>query len=206
MRKLFFLTLILFAGMAFKVSGQDMRTVFLDAPDKVFPLLTKNLRADLVDYIDAGMTAKVTNRLDGTTVLEELGGGYLRIATSSSSSMQAKLLPLKNDTIICVVRSVKAEVADSRVCFYDKEWNPIGGSGMFTSPSIRDFFVADGGADKWADACDIYLVSLTLSPDDNTLVAEYTMPSYMNVDDAGKIKPLLRKLTYRWNGERFVME
>ena len=206
MRKLFFLTLILFAGMAFKVSGQDMRTVFFDAPDKVFPLLTKNLRADLVDYIDAGMTAKVTNRLDGTTVLEELGGDYLRLAATSSSSMQAKLLPVRGDTVICVIRSVKAEVTDSRIFFYDMEWNLIEDGGMFAPPAIRDFFVSDADAEEWADACDIYLVSLTLSAGDNTLVAEYTMPSYMNVDDAGKIKPLLRRLTYRWNGERFVME
>jgi hypothetical protein len=32
------------------------------------------------------------------------------------------------------------------------------------------------------------------------------MPAYMNVDDAAKVKPLLRKLVYRWNGERFVID
>jgi hypothetical protein len=151
------------------------------------------------------MAAKVTNRLDGSCVLEELSADYLSLATTASSSMQAKLLPVNGDTVICVVRSVKAEAVDSRIYFYDKEWDVLDGSGMFTSPSIRDFFVSDSAADEWADACDIYLVSLTLSATDNTLVAEYTMPAYMSVDDAEKIRPLLRKLVYRWNGECFVI-
>ena len=204
MRKSFFLTLLLLCGAALQVPAQDMRTLFLEAPESIFPLLSKSYRADMVDYIDADMTAKVTNGLDGTSVLEELCGDYMRLATTASSSMQAKLLPMEGDTVICVIRSVKAEVADSRICFYDKEWNLVDGGEMFAPPTIRDFFVSD--ANEWADACDIYLVSLTLSAADNTLVAEYTMPAYMNVDDVGKVKPLLRKLTYRWDGERFVME
>jgi hypothetical protein len=32
------------------------------------------------------------------------------------------------------------------------------------------------------------------------------MPAYMNVDDAAKVKPLLRKLVYRWSGGRFVID
>ncbi len=204
MRKLFFIIMLL-CGAVSQVSGQDMRTLFLEAPENVFPLLSKSYRADLVDYIDAGMAAKVTNRLDGSCVLEELSADYLSLATTASSSMQAKLLPVNGDTVICVVRSVKAEAVDSRIYFYDMEWDVLDGGGMFTSPSIRDFFVSDSAADEWADACDIYLVSLTLSATDNTLVAEYTMPAYMSVDDAGKIRPLLRKLVYRWNGECFVI-
>ena len=206
MRKKFFLTLFLLGGAASLVSAQDMRTLFLEAPESIFPLLSRSYRADMVDYIDAGMTAKVTNSLDGISVLEELGADYMRLATTASSSIQAKLLPVKGDAVICVIRSVKAEVADSRICFYDKEWNLVDGSGMFTPPAIKDFFVSDADADEWTDACDIYLVSLTLSAGDNTLVAEYTMPSYMNVDDTGKIEPLLRRLTYCWNGERFVRQ
>ncbi len=204
MRKLLFIILLL-CGAVSQVSGQDMRTLFLEAPESVFPLLSKSYRADLVDYIDAGMAAKVTNRLEGTSVLEELGDDYMRLVTTASSSMQAKLLPVDGDTVICVVRSVNAEAVDSRIYFYDKEWNVLDGSGLFTPPSIRDFFVSNSAADEWAAVCDIYLVSFTLSPADNTLVAEYTMPAYMNVGDAEKIRLLLRKLVYRWSGEGFVI-
>lgn len=205
MRKLLFIIMLL-CGASSQMRAQEMRTIFLVAPDSIFPLLSKSYRADLVDYIDAGMTAKVTNSLDGTSILEELAPDYMRLAVTASSTMQLKQLPFEGDTIICVVKTVKAEAADSRICFYDKAWNRLDGQLMFSQPSVGDFFVSVADADAWSDVCDIYLVSLTLSAGDNTLVAEYTMPAYMNVDDAKKVKPLLRKLTYRWDGECFVID
>lgn len=186
------------------VSAQDMRSIFLNAPDGIFPLLSGNDRADLVDYIEAGMTAKVTNRLDGTTVLHELEADYLKLATTASSDVQLKLLPFQGDTVICMVKTVRAEAADSRIRFYDKEWNLLDGDRMFRFPSISEFFTS--AANEYVDKCDIYLVSLTLSAVDNTLVAEYTMPDYMSVEDSKKVKPLLRKLVYMWNGSCYVIE
>lgn len=205
MKKLLFI-IILLCGAVSQMRSQEMRTIFLEAPDSVLPLLSKSYRADMVDYVDAGMTARVTNSLDGSSTLEELAADYMRLAVTASSTMQLKLLPLQGDTVICMVKSVKAEAADSRIYFYDKEWNLLDGRALFVYPSINDFFASATDAAIWSDACDIYLVSLTLSAGDNTLVAEYTMPEYMNVDDAAKVKPLLRKLVYRWNGARFVID
>ena len=203
MRKSLLIILLLCAAVL-QMRAQEMRTIFLEAPDSIFPLISKSYRADMVDYIDAGMTAKVNNSLDGTSVLEGLAPDFMRLAVTASSTMQLKLLPLENDTVICVVKSVVAEAVDSRIYFYDKEWNLLDGAGLFCFPSIGDFFVSS--ADEYVDMCDIYLVSLTLSAADNTLVAEYTMPAYMSVDDAQRVKPLLRKLVYCWNGERFVRQ
>lgn len=204
MKKLLIFIMIMFGGAMTMVSAQDMRTIFLNAPDRIFPLLSNIDRADLVDFIEAGMTAKVTNRLDGATVLHELEKDYLKLATTVSSDVQLKLLPMQGDTIICMVKTMKAEAADSRIFFYDKGWNLLNDGAMFTFPSIDEFFTY--GASGYSDMCDIYLVSLTLSPVDNTLVAEYTMPAYMSMEDAEKVKPLLRKLVYRWNGVRYVIE
>lgn len=206
MKRFLFLILYMLPCAASFVSAQDLRTLFMDAPDEVFPLLTKNMRADLVDFADAGMSAKVTNNLDGVSVLEKLGDDYLLLATTASSTMQLKLLPVQDGAIVCVVKTVKAEATDSRIRFYDLEWNRLDDSGMFTQPATRDFLVPGTEADEIADICDIYLVALSLNADDKTLVAEYTMPAYMSADDAAKVKPLLRKLLYKWDGERFVIE
>ena len=204
MKKL--LLILSFVCAALCVSAQNMRTVFLDAPEWVFPLLTKNCRADLVDFVEAGMKAEVRNRLDGVSVLSELDDDFLKLATTASSTMQLKLLPAQDDTVMCVVKTVKAEAADSRIYFYDRSWNLLNAGDRFQFPSIKDFFTLPSAADEYIDVCDIYLVALTLSADENTLVAEYTMPSYMNTDDAKTVAPLLRKLEYRWDGERFVIE
>ena len=204
MKKLFLI--LSFVCAALCVSAQNMRAVFLDAPEWVFPLLTKNCRADLIDFVEAGMKAEVRNRLDGVSVLNEFDDDYLKLATTASSTMQIKLLPAQGDTVMCVVKTVKAEAADSRIYFYDRSWNLLNAGDRFQFPSIREFFASPSAADEHIDVCDIYLVALTLSADENTLVAEYTMPSYMSKDDADKVNPLLKKITYRWNGAEFVRE
>ena len=117
MRKLLFFIVMFLGVVPSTVSAQNMRDIFLNAPDAIFPLLDKSYRADLVDYIDAGMKAKVANKFDGISVLEQLGDDYMRHATSESSTIQMKLLPTQGDTIICVVKSVRAEAVDSRICF-----------------------------------------------------------------------------------------
>jgi hypothetical protein len=202
MRKLLFFVILLFGGAMTMASAQDMRTIFLNAPDKIFPLLTGNDRADLVDFIEADMKAKVSNRLDGVSELHELGRDYLMLATTASSTMQMKLLPVKDDTIICVVKTVKAEAADSRIRLYTKDWQPVD-EVFFTPPSIADFFTPSDSVDELLDLADIYLVELKLSAEDNTLVAEYTVPQYMTKEDAERVLPFLRKRVYVWDGKKF---
>ena len=91
MKKLLFI-IILLCGAVSQMRSQEMRTIFLEAPDSVLPLLSKSYRADMVDYVDAGMTARVTNSLDGSSTLEELAADYMRLAVTASSTMQLKLL------------------------------------------------------------------------------------------------------------------
>lgn len=184
--------------------AQDMRSLFLTAPEQLLPLLPYNPRADLVDYAEAGMAAKVNNALGGVSTLTELKSDYLLLETTASSTVQMKLLPTGNGNIICVVKSVRAEVEDSRISFYDCSWNELAAEGFFEAPCIRDFFIPSDSLDRYIDICDIYLVSLKLKSGDNTLTAEYTMPGYMSEEDAAAVTPLLRKKVYRWENGRFV--
>lgn len=206
MRKLLFISLLLLCCGVNVLHAQGMRALFMSAPDGMFPLLTMNNRADCVDYIDAGMEAKVSNRLGGVCRMKALTADYLLLEPSSVSSVQAKCLPYGGDTIVCVVKSVKAEVAGSRVEFYDTKWNRLSDADFFDAPAIVDFFISPDSAAHYADRCDIYLVQMSLSGKENILTAEYTMPGYMNESDAILIKPLLRGIVYRWNGKRFVKE
>lgn len=198
------LILLLLCGIVFSSQAQDMRTLFMDAPDTVFPLLPRNARADCVDFADAGMEYPVTNLLGGNSVLKKLTDEYLFLQSTSVSSVEMKKLPMGDSFVICVVKSVSAEATDSRVCFYNSNWEKIDTSSLFTAPSIEDFFFDE--EEHILDLCDIYLVMLKLDAHSNTLVAEYTMPDYMNIDDARKVRALLKNITYRWNGERFIKE
>lgn len=203
MRKIL-LILLLLCAWSTTSSAQDVRALFMDAPDAVLSLLPRNVRADCIDFADAGMDYPVSNLLGGKSTLKVLGKDYLLLQSTAVSTVEMKVLPMGETSVVCVVNTVSAESADSRIAFYDADWKRLDADSFFASPSIRDFF-AD--ADKSVlDLCDIYLVSLKLNVADSTLVAEYTMPDYMNDDDAAKVRALLNKIVYRWNGARFVKE
>jgi hypothetical protein len=198
------LTLLLLCGLQIAVPAQDMRTLFMSAPDAVLPLLPASLRADCVDFAEAGMSYPVTNALGGKSTLKVLKDDYLFLQSSGISTVAMKVLPYGDSFVVCVVNTVSAEASDSRIAFYDSGWKKLDAGSFFTAPSIRDFF--NSPDEKLLDICDIYLVSLDLSATENTLVAEYTMPDYMNSDDAEKVRALLSRIVYRWNGSAFVRE
>ena len=188
------------------VDAQNMRTLFLEMPDSVVPLLTRNNRADCIDFIEAGMRAEVTNLLDGRSSLQKLTPDYLKMKTTSHSELQMKLLPSSGgDTIICMINTVRAEAADSRIRFYDKEWKELKTTTkFFTAPAIKEFFTVNERSDKRLLMADIYLVELILSPDATTLQAKYTMPAYMSAADSAYVAAGLHDIKYQWNGKKFV--
>lgn len=218
------LFLLLFCVNSF-LSAQSMRTLFVQMPDSIMPFLTKNNREDCVDFIDANMLARVTNRLDTKSELLQFTSDYLYLKTSEAGSMQMKMLPVDGDTILCVINTVCAEACDSRIAFYTRNWQPLDGSRYFKKPLIRDFFLdvntpdsllgsSDDltsakkaeSLDELLDIADIYLVHLTLSDRENILTAEYTMPHYMLQGDSLRVAPHLRKLSYRWTSRGFERE
>lgn len=195
-----FLFILLLCSLTFSASAQNMRTLFMDAPEFVLPLLPRNTRADCIDFADAGMSYPVSNLLGGKSVLKMLTDDYLLLQSSSVSTVEMKVLPLADSFVICVVKSVSAEATDSRIAFYDADWKQLDSSTFFKAPSIRDFF--NEADENILDICDMYLVSLKLDADNESIVAEYTMPDYMSAEEAEKVRPLLKKIVYRWSQER----
>ena len=119
-----------------------------------------------------------------------------------------KLLPVAGgDTIICMINTVRAEAADSRIRFYDKEWKELKpATRFFTAPAIKEFFTVNERSDKRLLMADIYLVELILSPDATTLQAKYTMPAYMSGADSAFVAGGMHDIKYHWNGKKFVIK
>lgn len=185
------------------IQAQDLRTLFIEMPDTLQPLLTNNDRRDMIDFWDARMSTPVVNRLDGKSRITELTNDFLSVELSRSSSMQIKMLnDVAGDTLLCIVNTVGAEAYDSRIHFYNSRWERVDGS-KFTMPSIADFFLPSDSVGKALEVSDIYLVKLSLSADSDSLKAEYTMPLYMSRSDSARVAPQLRPLFYRWTGKRF---
>lgn len=203
MKKLNFI-LILLLLICGNLPAQSLKDLFLKMPVELLPLLKENDRLDLIDLYEAKMNIPVTNRLDGKSSIKMLTDNYMYLTLSASSSMQIKMLTdVSGDTLLCVVNTVSAEAADSRIRLYKNDWQPVE-NGFFDTPAIADFFIQSDSTKEALELADIYLVELNLSPEDNTLVAEYTLPRYMNKEDAARILPLLHKIVYIWDGRGFV--
>ena len=60
MRKLLLILLVCVCCCA---QAQDVRTLFMEAPDSVFPLQPKRMRVELVEFANAGMRYELENSL-----------------------------------------------------------------------------------------------------------------------------------------------
>jgi hypothetical protein len=78
-------------------------------PDSIFPMLTKNNRLDMIDFIDAHMLAEVTNLLDGTSELRSLSHDSLTVHMSEALDVTMYLIKTEAEydsarQVVCIER------------------------------------------------------------------------------------------------------
>ncbi len=198
MKKILLFVTTLFFVSYYGVSAQSIRHMLVEMPDSLLPLLTKNNREDCFDFLDANMRARVTNRFDSKSELYSYTSDFLYLQTSDAGSMQMKLLPKANDTIVCVVNTVCAEACDSRIAFYNRRWEPLTTKRYFDAPEIWEFFSPADSAEL-LKMTDIYLVKLSLSATSDSLYAEYTIPQYMLREETNSLSGKLHRIVFLWN-------
>jgi hypothetical protein len=161
--------LFLAIAMTVTLSAQQvkMRDVFAQAPDSIFPLLTKNNKLDCIDFIENKMRARVKNRFDSYSELTVLTDNYLQLQASDKSSVEMKLV---NDSLICLVRTYYGPGADSQVFFYNTAWQPV--SYNLERPKADDFFLPDADGEVCGLLRQLPLIKASLSRDDTTLTWE----------------------------------
>ena len=121
-----------------------LRQWIVSMPDSVMPLLSKNNRLDFIDFIDGGMEAVVTNRLDGKSRMTMLSEDFASIEYTRSSVVTMKLLPLTDTTdVLCMVTTMQGGVKDSRITFYDERWEELDAELFIDEPLLLDFCVLE---------------------------------------------------------------
>jgi|GEM_PF-128098 len=178
-----------------------MAKCFLDMPDDVMPLLSTVNRADFIDFWASHMTAKVTNKLQGTSVMDMLSEDYLHIKTGAASEVAIKLIPLKRDTVICMSYTVHAPLADSHIELYNLQWERLADKDFIQEPQLNDFFVqcpdtaslAEKQSFKMAIApLNVFLRSIILSPNNTNLVYLLTSVKELTEEQQKTMKPYLK--------------
>ena len=199
------LTILILWICTMSVSAQEMKTIFVNLPDSIEPLLTKVNKEDCVDFLDSGMKAVVKNRFDRSAELKVLTSDYLQMQLSDVSTLELKLLPLKDSVcVICMVKTVCASACDSDIRFFDTKWNELDASDFLKYPVEDAFYLpSDSLTDDVQELrakADICLMKASLSADDSSLTWEYTTPLTLHKDDREKLIALLRKepLIMQW--------
>ena len=180
-------------------------------PGRIFPLLTKTHRLDMVDYYNSGQVVDIQNNLVGESRLLELDSSYLKMQTSPSRVVEMRMRTVGKDTVITVIETVLTPVPDSRLTQWNVHWQRYTSDKLFKMPGIDDFIVKKMSPEKRADleAVTIFpLVQLTFKGENHDIIeathgleqflapveykrfAEYFKPSISYQFNGLKIKPV----------------
>ena len=142
---IFFSAVGLFVSTA--LQAQEAKTLFVNMPDSLSPLLTKVNREDCIDFLESKMKAQVENRFGKKSEMTDLSKDYIRMQMSAQSTWQMKVLALNDSTnVICTVSTVCAPACDSSIHFYTDDWKPLTTSLFITLPLMDDFLNAPDSA------------------------------------------------------------
>ena len=198
-----FITCTFFAARA-----QKMEDYFIRIPNDFIVQLEEAWRKDLVDLYKSGKPAILENTMQGKSVLKKLTDHYLLLQSTESSTVELKLLSLVNNTqIICMIETVYAPVADSRVSFYTTDWQLLPSGDIFT-PVAEEWFRIENpdlSSREYFKQLNIFLVKYSLSDENENLTAEYMTPLFLDDDTRQRLKPLIKPdpKIYTWKSGRF---
>ena len=180
---------------------------FTNAPMSVFPLLDKNARLDMVDYVKSGLSTPSQNSLQGRSAITEISPESLTVKMSDSSAAQIAVLKGQKGDIIALISTVATPGLDSSIRFFDSSWQPLDGAAMFTKPGWKEW-LTDAGRDNKEEVTmqvPFMLASYFIDTDAGTLTATNNLATFLDEDTYKTLASALRPtLTYKWNGKRFT--
>lgn len=185
------------------VMATDVRTVFANVPDSIFPLLTANNKLDLIDLYDNKIEAKVKNRLDEATTLTHMTDEYLRVQLSASTMAEMRVLTL-NDSVdlVLLCKSFVAGGRESSLTIYTSDWHAAD-SLVVPCPKVEDFVTSISSEDSERMACivaqlnELPLVAATISPDEDVVTFSIDLGE-LDKDDKRLAKSYVHPISYRW--------
>ena len=144
-----------------------IRDIYAEAPDSIFPLLTKNNRLDQIDFRENNMKADVKNKFEDHSELLVLNDKYLKLQLSKHCLVEMRLL---NDSTFCMVQTYNAPASDSKIRFFDTSWNEL--PQTVERPSVDEFLSEDVDIDVRLALQALPLIKASLSENSETVTFE----------------------------------
>lgn len=192
--------------------NMHMAELFKQMPDSLMPYLTTNNKLDMLDFIDAGMEAKVNNKFDGESKLCELDSTYLRLKLNTSVEVEMKLLSssnILNDStkhLICLVTTYGDLIKESVLNLFTSKWNSI--EHDITKSKLISYVIhkpdtmSELTYNDVKNIPDDYLITLSLDKNENSMSVS-ALTTLLSTDDSTKVKPIISTKRLLWNGKTF---
>ncbi len=177
--------------------AQKMSDIFTQIPDSLVQTLNKDMRKSLLSsFTEEGKEAKVQNMLGGTSELKVLSDNYFLLQTSSSNSIEVKMLPINEYyKILCLINTYCGPACDSKISFYTTDWKPLKNT-YFSEISPEMFYNKNnltGKCKEVKEHLDIHPIKYSLNKDNTNLNVIYSVSSYLNKADYEALKPCIQE-------------
>lgn len=201
--------LILGAAAALPAQSRTAMDFFrMGGADVAIPLVDSLSRMDMADYFDSGIARASKNRAQGEAII--VSASPETVVFKQAGDIESVLYVVTApgaDTLLMVTETLSLPQEDTRVAFYNKNWNPVARQPLET-PGLEDWLTADGlkNVDAVADALPFMLVTWKYAPDTRVLTLTHNMGQYFSKspDQLAILEKYVRpQLSYTFDGKKF---
>jgi len=185
---LFFLT--------FPAFGQSVEKLFLELPENLIPLLSKQNRFEMIEYYKAIQQDSVKNKFGNYAKLElyDSINQHIVVKTTKNSQLEIKILN-RSDSIkkLALINTILSPIQHSRISFYNSKWQKI--SIDFLMPKAlewlkKDIFEKEELDKIWiSKLMDNSFVALKFDGD-NIIATNYSIET-MSVEEKKQVLPFM---------------
>lgn len=206
------LALMLVALMV-TAQAQEIRNVWKTMPDSIVSAVDKVRRLEMLDLVDYKVKAEVNNRLGTHSLMDTITANYLHVMVTKSSELSMRLLSTDTgDTLVCMVYTYKAPKPESRISFYNLNWQQLDASKYLPFASLADAAdsmytkldsITDERYKKLKDNVVVELVSAQQSINNDEIILSLGLPMVAK-DDKESMKAITKKRRLLWTGKKYV--
>lgn len=209
MKKILYMLLLLVLMPTQLTQAAKIKDYFISEPGNLFCTLSQGTRAGMIATTEAQQGNKADNRLGGTARISILEDDYMAVETSSSKTIELKILTQgAKDTVIAVIETVKLPVTDSRITFYNSRWQALKTQKYFKQiPTVKSFILPGIKGKKIKELLDdLHFSTIELKfsgPQHEYIVATQQLKNFYGMEDYKKFGQYLKNsITYAIEGTK----
>lgn len=190
------------------------KRALIEMPADVLPLITRNARLDMLDYMQLDSIYRVKNLLGGESYIEKLDSSYVKLHITDASSLEIKILQLKSGAnMVAAIYTVgdANTVSDSRLLMFDPSMKPVATKDYFKQPVLKNFIKTPAGATMSQSEIENLMPFLTIcfefKPSSTDMIVSLTSQGTLPLESLKIVEPYLTPtLTYEWNGKNYKLK